>query len=270
MNIRRFNSAGLEHFGRFLNDLRQTPSLGVPREWLEDDTLTDRLGTDIAVEDRHFPRRFEAAAYLYERIHGRVHEPERDAGLWAWLTLFYFDQVCPLERDGRKTKQQARLFPFVGEWNRYYRHLLLGPYVLYAAHADEPERALCVLANPVNKPGEVVEQFAARKLTATSAAVLRVGTMLYTANGAYKRGVQSGGSSSDIAGAPRRLSRWWLQIDRTYDLSSTDGDSMLAILPREYLRFREAEPPLEDLEAEPPLGSTDRSRRRGRRKRRRA
>lgn len=239
MNIRRFNREGLVRYSEFLNSLRADSRTHVPREMLEDASLTENLGVDILIEPREFPRRFEAARYLYDLLHDRgLREPERDTGMWAWITLFFFDEVCPLERNGtRLAREHARLFPFVERYDRYYRHLLLGPYVLYAAHAEDPERALCVLANPVHKPGEVVAQFAARKFTATSAAVLRVCTTLYVENGSYKSGSQTGGSKQDPSGSPRRLSDWWSQIDRTYDLGTAKEGAMLGILPREFHRF---------------------------------
>lgn len=236
MNIRRFNSAGLEHFGRLLNDLRQTPSLAVPREWLEDDTLTDRLGTDIAVDDRHFPRRFEAAAYLYERIHGRVHEPERDAGLWAWLTLFYFDQVCPPRSSGRRIASTDSYIPLVANKRRYYRHLLLGPFTVFAAYVDWPSSAEFVLHSPLKVATDEVYRLLVEGPLIHFAPVVETATTLYWDRTRRER---RWGQGAKTSGGMRRFVRVSQQLDRTFDFGVISTQGLLSMLPREFDRFRE-------------------------------
>ncbi len=230
---------GLERFAEWVRNLREHPATPAPAEMLEDPSLTESLGVQIEVEARQFPRRFEAGAYLHGLLHGKgLHEPERDAGLWAWLSLFFVDQVCPKDKNGRrKAGELARHVPALQRYDRYYRHLLLGPYSLYAAHSEEPDRALGVLANPVDKPGDVVEQFASRKYLATSTAVMGACTALYVQNGAYRKGAQGGGKSL-MGGTSRRLADFVMQIDRTFDIGSMARLGLLDLLPKEFQRFR--------------------------------
>lgn len=238
MIVRRLTESGIGQFAAWLRGLAQVPGVPPPRGLLEDEAHTESLGVTIDVQPQTFPRRFEAAEYLYGLLHGRgLREPERDAGLWAWLSLFFIDQVCPPDGSGRrKAGEMARYIPAVHRYDRYYRHLLLGPFLLYAAHSACPATALGVLANPVHKPGDVVEQFASRKYLATSAAVMGACTRLYVKDGAYKRGAQGGGSSPQ-GGTSRRLADFVMQIDRTFDIGSLFADSLLAMLPKEFQRF---------------------------------
>jgi len=238
--VRRLTESGIAEFAAWLRGLGSAPGAEPPRRLLEDEAHSERLGVTIEVEPRTFPRRYEAGEYLYHLIHGRgLHEPERDAGLWAWLSLFFIDQVCPADGQGRrKAGEMVRYIPAVQRYDRYYRHLLLGPYLLYAAHFGNPMVALGALANPVHKPGEVVAQFASRKYLATSEAVMGVCTYLYVKDGMYKRGAQGGGKTR-MGGTPRRLADFIMQIDRTFDIGSLEVDSLLRMLPKEFQRFRD-------------------------------
>jgi hypothetical protein len=91
--------------------------------------------------------------FLNELIdRARIPQPERDKGLWGWLTLFFFDEVCPKDGNGRRQVQdEARLIAQVDNFQRFYRHLLLGPFLIVRAHADNPQRALAFLCNPLWK-----------------------------------------------------------------------------------------------------------------------
>ena len=74
----------------------------------------------------------EAAEYLYvlfsqDGASGLDRIPE----VWAWLSAFYFEQLCPARKDGtRRPGEEARWIP-IGTAFRYYRHLLAGPYLIY-------------------------------------------------------------------------------------------------------------------------------------------
>lgn len=240
MRVRRFNDAGLLRFEQWLALAQSQHAPIPPTDMLEDAEMTCVLEQKIEVEQQQFPRRFEAAKYLYEILRGHdLNEPERDKGLWAWLTVYFWDVVCPVDGKGKRhVMRLERYYPQVEIYTRYYKHLLLGPYVLYAAHADDPERAMCVLANPVDKPGDVVESIASRKYIATSAAMVAVATVLFTERGAYKRGAQDADKSKQRGGTSRRLAKdFGEQIDRTYDLHLMDRDSLVSILPKEFKKW---------------------------------
>jgi hypothetical protein len=238
MNMRRLNEEGIRRVAAFLDSLTTEAPGAYPDSILSDSSTSEPLAHDVSVEQVQFHRRYDAAQYLYERLLGSgLREPERDAGLWAWLALFWFDQLCPPdENDSRKPGEQARWIPRIDSARRYYRHLLLGPYLIYAAHADNPRRAMCVLCQPLYSPGDVVEQIAARPQLVTSRAVVGAATRLYcNGDGALRRG--AGGKA---AGSARRLGDVIMQFDRTFDLHALDDLRLLGMLPREFDRFRNA------------------------------
>jgi hypothetical protein len=204
---------------------------------LEDSALTDLVSPEIEVQQRQFATRLEVGRYLNEVIEkGGIGLPERDRGLWTWLTLFYFDELCPADGNGNRNPQdEARLLPLLDNHQRFYRHLLLGPYLIVRAHRDNPERAIAMLCNPLWKPGEIVEQLASRKELVTNHAVAEVATRLYydPEAGSFKRG-----AGSSVKGAARRLAALLNQFDLTYYLYGMSADELMALLPKEFDRFR--------------------------------
>jgi len=237
MNLRRFNVDGVTTFANYRSRLALEPTLAPPMELLEDPALTELVPGEIEVPKRSFTNRLEAGKFLNELLDSaRVHLPERDKGLWAWLTLFYFDEVCPADGHGRRNpRDEARLVPILDNFQRFYRHLLVGPFLIVRAHRDQPERAIAMLCNPLRTPGEIVEQLASRKELVTNRAVVELATQLYydPATGSFKRG-----AGSSVKGAPRRLAALFNQLDLTWYLYGMTADEVLSLLPKEFDRFR--------------------------------
>src|SRR5262249_16830000 len=116
-------------------------------------------------------------------------------------------------------------------------HLLAGPYRIYRAHRDNPQRALVLLCGPLDRPGDIVEQFASRQELVTNPTVIESATRLYVdpATNRPRRG--AGGKS---AGSARRLADVLEQFDVTWDLYTLTPDGLLTLLPHEFDRFRPA------------------------------
>jgi hypothetical protein len=240
MKLRRFNRDGVEAFIGYRSRLALEPTLQPPLELLEDTSLTEVLPIDVDVPETKFSNRLAAGRFLNDLLNSaKIDLPERDQGLWTWLTLFYFDEVCPPNGRGeRDTKDdEARLVPKLDNHQRFYRHLLVGPFLIVRAHRDNPERAIAMLCNPVWQPGEIAEQLASRKELVTNRGVAEAATFLYydTTTGSFKRG-----AGAKVKGAPRRLATLLDQLDLTYYLYGMNAAEMLALLPKEFDRFRTA------------------------------
>jgi hypothetical protein len=235
MKARRFNESGLEKFGHFLDSLTtDTPEMW-PKELLDSPDDTD-LVVGIEVEDRTFPNRFEIAKYLYERL-AQARGLDRDTGLWSWLALFYFKQLCKKDMNGAyKPGARALWIPEARDFRRYYRHLLAGPYFVYRAHSENPARAFGILAGELDTPGEVYEQIVARQELVSIGAVVETATKLYfnPDTKTIKKGAAGKGG-----GSARRLADILNQFDVTWDLATMESDDILNMLPREFDKFRQ-------------------------------
>lgn len=237
MKLHRFTDEGISRFGQFLDALSADAALALPAGLLTDSACAVPVPPGPEVDRRQFASRMDAARYL-DRILSDVSgcDVERDAGLWAWLSLFYFDQICPTDGHGRrKVREQARYIPAVTNYLKYYRHLLAGPYRVYRAHRDNPDRALVLLCGPLNRPGEVVEQLVSRQEIITNPSAVGVATSIYfdPRSGSFKRGAAGKGG-----GSARRLADVLNQFDVTWDLYWMSPNGILGKLPKEFNRFR--------------------------------
>lgn len=236
--LRRFNERGIARFQRLLDEIRSSGDADIDAI-LWDDSLTDQLSADSVLDIHPFSNRREAGEYLYEVISTVPHDiddVERDSGLWAWLAAAWMDHIAPL-KDGKRTLgATARWIPAVGDYRKYYRHLLAGPYQIYRAHRDDPDRAMVILATDVGSPGEVAEQLSARLEILSNGRFLEAATKLYydEDQGSLKRG--SGGKGP---GSPRRLAKdIFEQFALTWDFYGMRAQEILSLLPSEFSRFR--------------------------------
>lgn len=231
MRLRRFTQIGISRFDDFrASSLRTMDRLD---EILHDDACSESVGSDIEVEARHLPTRFDVGEYLYALFDDAdVLGVSADAGIWTWLSAFYFEQLCP---QGTSPGDRPRWEPAVDNYRQYYRHLLAGPYLIYRAHSDNPRRAMALLANPPHQPGDIAEQLASRQELVTNPSVMEVATRLYinSATNGPKRGAAGRGP-----GSARRLAAVLNQLDLTWDLYGLDTDKLLDLLPEEFDQFK--------------------------------
>jgi hypothetical protein len=189
------------------------------------------------VEARTFGSRLEAARYLDGKFHDSgLRDIEHDDRLWGWLTLFYFDELCPSDAHGRrKPLRPYHYLPVNSDYRLYYRHLLAGPYRIYRTHRDNPLRALVFLLGPLHVVGHFVYQLASRQELVTNPAVVEAATRLYVdrERSRYKRGAVS----EKTRGSVFRYVKILDQLDVTWDLYSMTAERILGCLPDEFSRF---------------------------------
>lgn len=244
--LRRLNETGVERLLEFLHAVKADSSLAPPVEILEHASTSEDLGdVEVDIEQRIFGSRFEAARYLHDQLDkSRLPNIDKDRGLWAWLALFYFDELCPADKKGRRLPgQDARWIPDTGHAFRYYRHLLAGPYRIFHTHRSDPAKAMILLCGPLHQPGDIVEQLASRQELVTNASLLATATALYLdgKTGLPKRGATSTEKLNDRTrgkpGTVRRLVDVYKQFDLAWDLYAMETSSVVMLLPNEFSRF---------------------------------
>lgn len=236
MRLRRLNQAGLDRFAEFLDSLTGDAPMQWPVALLTDDGRTEPVEPETQVKMQRFASRMELAAYLDSVFQSAgLSNNDRDQGLWAWLSLFFFEQLCPRDAAGvRRPGERARWILNTAS-RRYYRHLLAGPYLVYRLHADAPERLQALLCGPVHQTSDVFLEIADSPQLVTNPAVLAAATRLYydPQTGRPKRG-----TGRDAPGGARRMAEVLAQFDCTWDLYSMSEDDLLRLLPAEFDPFR--------------------------------
>ncbi len=228
--MRALLPAGLERLRDYLQALRGGAQRPPPRELLADADATRELSVDVAVAPERFASRAQLGEYLWHRLAPLpAAEVEGNRGLWAWLSLFFFDQVCPPRPDGtRRPGQDYRHIPDF-DFRHRYRHLLYGPYAVYRRHRGD---AALVLAGPPHVEPALYQEIAARQDLIVSRGVIEALNLLYLdpARGAPKRGA----SAINRAGTVRRFIRVLQQLDLTYDIHGMSGQAIIDLLPPEF------------------------------------
>lgn len=240
MNLRRLNDQGIARFSDFLDSLTVETPLPYPSALLTDSDTAEEISPPIEIERRTFSNRYAAAEYLHRLFEdSTLSNIERDRGLWAWLSLFYFEELCPSDVSGRrKPGERARWIPETGVSWRYYRHLLAGPYRIYNAHSDNPQRAILVLCGSLHQPGDIVEQIASRQEIITNPGIMEAASRLYydADSGRARRGA----ATKTGKGTVRRFTDILNQFDVTWDLYSVETGDVIQMLPDEFSRFCKA------------------------------
>ena len=243
MKLRKLSDLGLERMGNFLDSFTAEVPENYPEAILTDQTTSETLPADVEIDqDRRFTHRFDAAAYLYERF-TQLRTPayqliERDKGVWAWLALLWFNQLCLPDRNGvLRPKERARWIPVLDDARRYYRHLLLGPYLIYRMHARTPDLTEAVLSSELHVgTSEVFRTIIETQQFVTSPSVVSLIGRLYF-DSKRKRLIRGAGTKGP--GGVRRLGNVLNQLDRTFDLHSIRVDELMSLLPQEFLEVRQ-------------------------------
>jgi hypothetical protein len=233
MILRQFNEQGIAAMRRFLAACRDDPTTPVPRHLLEDDALAQRVSPEIVVQPRHFPTRRDAAEYLTALLEPLpADEVARNAGLWTWLSLYYFDEVCPVRDGQRRVKKQYYYVFEATNARRYYLHLLfIGWHARRVAH---PFDRLFV-----NYPVSVLDQYT--ELVFQSLYLTRIPSIFEVLDRLYwdeARGKPRIGVLDPRKAAPGDLRNRFpiriRQLEKTYDLVSLNADQLIELLGEEF------------------------------------
>lgn len=237
MQVRILTEEGLKQVRQFLEENPHRPT---PSHLLEQNKVSAPVSGAPDIEDREFQNRYEFGRYLYEMLNAFVEEGRsRDVGLWTWLSLFYFDQICPL-RNGRRKLSRINYYilePHV--WKRYYHHLVRTPYSLVKLHGRYAE---CLLSQPLHHSGEIIEQFASRQdIIAGKALIQAIYELYFERDEAGKGRTKRGAAGKNTPGTFRRFAEVRGQFELTYDFYSMNPEDILELMPSEFDRFRKSE-----------------------------
>jgi hypothetical protein len=229
--VRRLNGAGIEQFRAYLARVRGGIALDPPRDLLEEPNSSAELSTDIEVDMRQFSSRFVLGRYLCSLL-DRLHrdEMDRNIGLWAWMSLLFFDQVCPVAKDGsRRPGQDYRHIPDFS-YRYQHRHLLYGPYHVYRRHEGF---SILLLSGPVYSESAMYHEIVSRQDFIANRGVIEATLELYMDR--KRRAPKHGSQHAQAApGSIRRFVRVLQQLDVNYDIYGMSGKDIVSLLPNEF------------------------------------
>lgn len=157
-----------------------------------------------------------------------------NAGLWSWLTFFFFDSVCPVDGQGHRNVRNDYHYVFEAKNSRYYyrNHLFVSWHI----------RNICGKYTRLffGSPVSVLDKFTEDGMK--SLFLIRIPCMFEVLDRLYwdetqgRPRVGATGTSSKQSkpgDLTYRLPRRIRQIEKTYDLPSLNADQLIPLLGKE-------------------------------------
>lgn len=236
----KLNPRGVKRFSEYI----EGGAMGaVPIGLLSDPETSDpTLGTVPEDEGgREFASRWEFGRYLSADL---LQNADRrslwlDFGLWAGLSLIWFDQICPIRQDGARRVARLERYILSASFRTHYRHAVRTPWWLVGQYGDDAKFLLVGSsnsANPLSVHGEILEQLAGRQQALASENIVAVASEMYWDE---KRSRPRAGAGSKLGGSARRLGLVLRQLDLTHDLAVMNKNELRALIPPEFDRWFE-------------------------------
>jgi hypothetical protein len=238
IEIRRFTDKGINGFRSYLADLRDGSKDPPPYDLLTSSETSQHVKDQITVEQQQFETRLEMARYL-DNAFAEFDESgiENDVHLWSWLSLFYFNQVCPEDKNGkRKPGRDYRHIPEPG-YRSGHRHLIGGAYLVYTVYGWGDDISELLLHTPPYIESQFNHELVTRQSLITNRGVMEAAYKLYfnPTTGKGKRGAQM---KKKVPGTLYRFIDVIQQLDLNFDLYSMTGDEIVSLLPPEFDQWK--------------------------------
>jgi len=235
-HVRVLTDEGIEGFRQYLQRLRAGAKEVAP-SWLLTDTSTSAMMPSAPeIKKKVFSSRFDFGQHLSQMLSplGRRSISHHHA-LWTWLSLYFFDELCPLQADGTRRVLEDAVYVVPARYNhqRYYRHIARTSWLTVSDHGGNAK--VLLTGSERGSRSEIFEQIASRQGMLGNPTIVAGAFELYfdQANGRQKKG--AGGKG---AGSPRRLAAIVQQLELTYDLAACTTGQLLELLPKEFDRFK--------------------------------
>lgn len=233
MELRRFNQKGIDTFREALSVCRDNPDADIPAELLTSSELTTLVAPGFQVESVSFKTKRDAAVYFHNKF---VDLPKQtlleDSGLWSWLSLFYFEVVCPKLNGLRKIRNDYTYVYEARSMRHFYRHLL---FVSWRILDIAPSHNRLLLDSSIASLDKFTDQVMKRLYLTRIPCFFEVLDRIYwdASAGRSRKGVVD--TSRVAAGdLTHRLPTRIRQLEKTYDLQSLTADQLIELLGEEF------------------------------------
>lgn len=237
--VRRLNEKGLKFFQDYIGRIAGGEKSDPPFAILTNDDWSEPVDFNLEVdESQGFATRYEMGEYLERLFHDiNAQHILPDIGLWSWLALLWFDQLCPAKADSTRKPSKPYNYILSPNYNHRPRHALRTTWQLVSGYG---ESARFLLSKGPNERGELLEQLAARQFIFSCRGIIETASRLYSdpARNTFK----VGSTSQKRRGNIRRYISYLQQLELTYDLYTLPGDEIINMLPAEYSGFLSGQP----------------------------
>jgi hypothetical protein len=237
LEIRKFTDRGVNEFRGYLADLRNGSKDPPPYDLLTNSETSQPVKGQIKVEQQKFETRLDMARYFDSAL-AEFDESgiENDVHLWSWLSLFYFNQVCPEDKKGKRKPGRDYRHILEPGYPYGHNHLLSGSFLVYSVYGLGNELSKLLLSTPLNVESGYHHQFAQRQSLITNKGVMAAANQLYFDPKKLKP--KFGAIPKSKAGSMYRFVDVIQQLELNFDLYSMTGDEIISLLPPEFDQWK--------------------------------
>ena len=235
--MRKFTDEGLDQFRNYLAKLRDGATSPPPNDLLYNRDTSEPANGESQVENRIFSTRLDLARYLDDALASIEDDNiETDVHLWSWLSLFYFNQVCPAQTN--TIRKPGRDYRHILEPGYPYghNHLLAGAYLVYTVYGLYNELSMLLLYTAPHIESGLHHQLAQRQSIITNKGVMEAAHLIYLDK--KRRKPKFGAIAKNKPGTVYRFIDVIQQLDLNYDLYSMTGEQVLKLLPVEFNKWK--------------------------------
>jgi hypothetical protein len=233
MRLRRFNNKGVDRFREYLRLAREDATASVQWDLLQDPSLTEEVHPPAEVDAISFQTKREAATYLHKVLREIPKQIViEDQGLWTWLSLYFFDSICP-KRDGKRAIRNDYTYIYEPKNTRhFYRHLL---FISWRILDIAPINNQLLLDRSVASLDKISSEIMKRLYLTRIPCFFELVEKIYRdpkTNRARKGIVDT--TRINRGDLSHRLPTCIRQLEKTYDLHSLTADQLLDLLGPEF------------------------------------
>lgn len=236
MIIRTLNEDGIRQFRDWLDIIKGGGTNPAPLVLLTDERTSEPLAGAAEVQAQPFLNRYDLGLYVNRALENiPITKLPMTHGVWAWLSLFFIDVLCPLEADQRRSVNEiVRYIPSV-EYQKYYRHLI--GFAVHAIRNLGPDsEPLLVSTRPGILHTDYCEQIFGYQDLCQTRSFIAVANALYF--DPVRRKIKRGATpNKKKSGTLRRLGDVFYQLDLTYDVQGMEWRSFENLLPQEFAEW---------------------------------
>ena len=243
INVRRFTEDGIREFEAMLINFRVAKKINKKEldELVFSDSYTTQFddASPLILEDNN--NKYSIAKSISESLRlDENKELDKDKGLWTWFAAVMLVKLVPTDKktgEARFSNENA-LYLYDPVWNRYYRHLVAFPCLVYSSLGD---KGRIFLRGNINERGEIVEQLASVQGVQRNPGIIEAITILYyepAKDSVMKGAASKPNEQKNLGGQARRLREVLNQFALTYDLNAMNGAQIVELLPSEFDRWK--------------------------------
>ena len=128
MKLHVLTSEGINEFRIYLQSVRSGEIDDIDREYLLSETNSKKFGIDIDLPEINTNSKKGFIVELCDTLKPiDINKELYNVGLWSWLSVYYFDLVCPFKDGKKKPGADERHILSRDKRRRYYRHIIEAP-----------------------------------------------------------------------------------------------------------------------------------------------